>query len=202
MAGVLKKIDDRDLITRIQLKNDQLAYSILLNKYNKSLYYTIIKIVNNRDDAEDITMHTFSKAFSNLDAYDPKFAFTTWLFKIGTNSAIDFLRKRRLETTSLDKNFNSDDNSESSGVNFSHYIADDKPDPEEEMILSQRSTLLDDLIQQLPQKYKELILLRFYEELKYEEIAERLSIPVGTVKVRLSRAKDLLGEILNDNHNF
>jgi len=201
MAGVLKKIDDRDLITRIQLKNDQLAYASLLNKYNKSLYFTILKIVNNRDDAEDITMHTFSKAFSNLNSYDPKFAFTTWLFKIGTNAVIDFLRKKRLETTSLDKNFNSDD-SESSGVNFGHYIVDDSLDPEEEMILSQRSTLLDDIIQQMPQKYKELILLRFFEELKYEEIAERLSIPVGTVKVRLSRAKDLLGEILNDNHNF
>lgn len=201
MAGVLKKIDDRDLIMRIQLKNDQLAYAALLNKYNKSLYFTVLKIVNNRDDAEDITMHAFSKAFSNLDAYDHKFAFTTWLFKIGTNAAIDFLRKKRLETTSLDKNFNSED-SESGGTNFSHYIADDNPDPEEEMILAQRSDMLGELIGQLPQKYKELLLLRYFEELKYEEIAERLSLPVGTVKVRLSRAKDLLAEIVSDNHNF
>jgi RNA polymerase sigma factor (sigma-70 family) len=184
---------------RIQLHNDQLAYAALLNKYNKSLYFTILKMVNNRDDAEDITMQAFSKAFSNLDAYDYRFAFTTWLFKIGTNAAIDFIRKKRIDTTSLDKPM--DDSSES-GTSFSQFIVDNQPDPEEEMILSQRSSMLQELIEQLPHKYKELLQLRYYEELKYEEIAERLALPVGTVKVRLSRAKALLGEIISGNQNF
>jgi RNA polymerase sigma factor (sigma-70 family) len=199
MSGPLKKIEDRDLIMRIQLHNDQLAYAALLNKYNKSLYFTILKMVNNRDDAEDITMQAFSKAFSNLDAYDHRFAFTTWLFKIGTNAAIDFIRKKRIDTTSLDKPM--DDSSES-GTSFSQFIVDNQPDPEEEMILSQRSSMLQELIEQLPHKYKELLQLRYYEELKYEEIAERLALPVGTVKVRLSRAKALLGEIISGNQNF
>jgi RNA polymerase sigma factor (sigma-70 family) len=199
MSGTLKKIEDRDLILRIQLHNDQLAYAALLNKYNKSLYFTILKMVNNRDDAEDITMQAFSKAFSNLNAYDQKFAFTTWLFKIGTNTAIDFIRKKRLDTTSLDKPVNEDNES---GGNFSQFIVDGQPDPEEEMIIAQRSSMLLELIEQLPQKYKELLQLRYYEELKYEEIADRLKLPVGTVKVRLSRAKALLGEIISDNHNF
>lgn len=195
MAGNLKKIDDKDLIYRIQHNNDQTAYATLLNKYNKSLYFTILKMIRNRDDAEDIVMQTFSKAFNNLESYDFNYAFSTWLFRIGTNTAIDFIRKKRIETTSLDNQISGSDEE---GSTFAQYIEDEQPDPEEEMVLSQRSELMKDLIDQMDDKYKVLIELRFYKELKYEEIAEKLQIPVGTVKVRLSRAKTLLAGILTE----
>lgn len=195
MAGYLKKIDDKDLIYRIIHNNDQTAYATLLEKYNKSLYFTILKMIRNRDDAEDIVMQTFSKAFNNIESYDLNYAFSTWLFRIGTNTAIDFIRKKRLETTSLDNHMSGSDEE---GSSFAHYIEDEQPDPEEEMVLSQRSELLKELIEQLDDKYKTLIELRFYKELKYEEIAVKLQIPVGTVKVRLSRAKTLLAGILTE----
>lgn len=195
MAGNLKKIDDKDLIYRIIHNNDQSAYAALLEKYNKSLYFTILKMIRNRDDAEDIVMQTFSKAFNSIESYDLNYAFSTWLFRIGTNTAIDFIRKKRLDTTSLDNQIS---NSDEEGSTFAQYIEDEQPDPEEEMVLSQRSELMKDLIEQLDDKYKILIELRFYKELKYEEIADTLQIPVGTVKVRLSRAKTLLAGILTE----
>lgn len=200
MAGNLKRIDDKDLIYRIQHNNDQTAYAILLEKYKKSLYFTILKMVRNRDDAEDLVMKTFTKAFSNIESYDLNYAFSTWLFKIGTNTTIDFLRKKRIKTTSIDNEIS---DGEDGGSTFAQYIKDDKLDPEEEMVLSQRSELMKELLDLLDDKYKILIELRFYKELKYEEIADTLEIPIGTVKVRLSRAKTLLAGILTEyKHKF
>lgn len=195
MAGK-KKIEDKELIARIKSKNDQLAYATLLERYRKSLYFTVLKMVNNRDDAEDLTMQAFSKAFKNLDNYDLNYAFSTWLFKIATNNTIDFIRKKRLKTTSLDRGMNND---EEGGDSFSQMIKDDKLDPEETMVRQQRNKLMKAVVDTLDEKYRELIQLRYYEELKYDEISKRLSLPVGTVKVRLSRAKALLAGIL-DGH--
>jgi len=194
--AIKPKISDKELIARIKKNSDQSAYAILLNRYKNSLMFTVLKMINNRDDAEDITMQAFTKAFKNLDSYNDEFAFSTWLFKIASNTSIDFLRKRRLETTSLDKNMNSDDEF---GTTFAQNILDPDLDPEESFVLKQRNILMQEVVESMNPKYRELIQLRYFEELKYEEIAEILNIPLGTVKVRLSRAKSLLTEILTDH---
>lgn len=190
------KIPDKELILRIKDNSDQQAYALLLNRYKNSLMFTVLKMINNRDDAEDITMQAFTKAFKNIDSYNDEYAFSTWLFKIASNASIDFLRKRRLKTTSLDKSMKGDDENSTS---FAQNILDTELDPEEKYVLKQRNRLMQEVVESMNPKYKELIQLRYFEELKYEEIAERLQIPLGTVKVRLSRAKDLLTQILSDH---
>ena len=184
---------DKILITLILQNGDSKAYTQLLNKYKNSLMFTVLKMVNNRDDAEDITMQAFTKAFRNLSSYNDQYAFSTWLFKIASNTAIDFLRKKRLKTTSLDRNMNE---YEESSTSFSQNILDPELDPEEKLVLRQRNELMKEVVQSMNPKYRELIDLRFFQELKYDEIAKKLDIPIGTVKVRISRAKALLTEIL------
>lgn len=188
-----KSNTDKELIARIKNNHDQKAYALLLNKYKNSLMFTVLKMVNNRDDAEDITMQAFTKAFKSLETYNDQYAFSTWLFKIASNTSIDFLRKKRLKTTSLDRKMNKDEDSSSE---FSQNILDPELDPEEKYVLKQRNLLMKEVVESMNPKYRALIELRFYKELKYDEIAEILDIPVGTVKVRLYRAKTLLTEIL------
>jgi len=192
MANI-KPNKDKILITLILKNGDSKAYTQLLNKYKNSLMYTVLKMVNNRDDAEDIAMQAFTKAFRNLSSYNDQYAFSTWLFKIASNTAIDFLRKKRLKTTSLDRKMNEH---EESSTSFSQNILDPELDPEEKLVLRQRNELMQEVVQSMNPKYRELIELRFFQELKYDEIAKKLDIPIGTVKVRISRAKALLTEIL------
>ncbi len=198
MAGADQKLIDKYLVERILNRNDQLAYATLMNKYKKAVDFTVLKMVSNKDDAEYLTMQAFTKAFRSLDKYDNSYAFSTWLFRIASNNAIDHLRKRRLSTTSLDVNIFEDDGDQ--GASVSTTLVDEKADPEEAMLKGQRSAIMREVINSLDDKYKELINLYYFEELKYEEIADQLQIPLGTVKVRLSRAKDFLAKLL-DGHD-
>lgn len=197
MAGADQKLIDKYLVERILKRNDQLAYATLMNKYKKAVFFTVLKMVSNKDDAEDLTMQAFTKAFRSLDKYDSSYAFSTWLFRIASNNAIDHLRKRKLSTTSLDVNIFEEDGDQ--GASLSTTLVDDKADPEEAMLKGQRSAIMKEVINTLDDKYKELIHLYYFEELKYEEIADQLQIPLGTVKVRLRRAKDFLAKLL-DGH--
>lgn len=197
MAGADQKLIDKYLVERILKRNDQLAYATLMNKYKKAVFFTVLKMVSNKDDAEDLTMQAFTKAFRSLDKYDSSYAFSTWLFRIASNNAIDHLRKRKLSTTSLDVNIFEEDGDQ--GASLSTTLVDDKADPEEAMLQGQRSAIMKEVINTLDDKYKELIHLYYFEELKYEEIADQLQIPLGTVKVRLRRAKDFLAKLL-DGH--
>lgn len=197
MAGSDQKVIDKYLVDRILTRNDQLAYATLMNKYKKAVYFTVLKMVSNKDDADDLTMQAFTKAFRNLEKYDNSYAFSTWLFRIASNNAIDHLRKRRLATTSLDVSIYDDDGE--SGARMSSTLVDAQADPEAAMLKGQRSIIMKEVINTLDDKYKELIHLYYFEELKYEEISKQLSIPLGTVKVRLRRAKDFLAKLL-DGH--
>jgi RNA polymerase sigma factor (sigma-70 family) len=198
MAGVDNKLVDKDLVLRIIENNDQLAYATLMNKYKKAVYFTILKMVSNKDDADDLTMQAFTKAFNNLEKYDTSYAFSTWLFRIASNNAIDHLRKRRLSTTSLDASIYNDDENE---VSVGSSIADNAADPEEEFVLEQRSKIMREVIETLDEKYKVLIEFYYFEGLKYEEIAKRLDLPLGTIKVRLRRAKDFLAKLLKGHED-
>ncbi len=197
MAGADQKLIDKYLVERILTRGDQLAYATLMNKYKKAVYFTVLKMVSNKDDADDLTMQAFTKAFKSLDNYDNSYAFSTWLFRIASNNAIDHLRKKRLSTTSLDAGLYDDDGE--NGAAVSTTLVDSHADPEQAMLRGQRSIIMREVINTLDDKYKELIHLYYFDELKYEEISKQLNLPLGTVKVRLRRAKDFLAKLL-DGH--
>jgi RNA polymerase sigma factor (sigma-70 family) len=177
---------DLELVNKAKT-GDQAAFGKLMSRYKESVYYMILKMVHNRDDADDLTMVAFSKAFHNLANYSADFAFSTWLFRIATNNCIDFIRKKKLLTTSIDQSSQTED-----GESAPIAVKDKSMTPEESIIKDQRAIKIREVIQTLSPKYKQLIELRYFEELSYEEIAEQLDLPLGTVKAQLFRAKDLL----------
>jgi RNA polymerase sigma-70 factor (ECF subfamily) len=165
-----------------------------MNRYRDSIYFMLLKMVNNASDAEDLTIEAFGKAFRSLDSYTPKFAFSTWLFKIATNNCVDFIRKKQLSPALFD---NQQDDLDNLTVN----LQSDTPDPEESLINRQEIAALKDIVNQLKPRYKSLIELRYYKEYSYEEIAAELKMPIGTVKAQLYRAKTLLYNILTKTGN-
>lgn len=184
-----KALRDYQLVQRAIRTGDQVAYAELMNNYRDSLYFMLLKMTNDANDADDLTIEAFGKAFKNLHQYTPDYAFSTWLFKIATNNCIDFIRKRKMEVLSLDKPVDDEDTMEFS-------IASQTPDPEEHLIKSQKIKLMRDVVEKLKPHYRRLIQLRYFEEYSYDEIAEQLNLPLGTVKAQLFRAREFLYNIL------
>jgi len=185
-----KAEEDRILVSAAK-SGDQKAFEDLMKKYRKSVYYMLLKMVYNPDDAEDLTQEAFAKAFTSLHKFDSKFAFSTWLFRIATNNCIDFIRKKKLLTYSIDQPVDED-----SDRPFFIDIRDKNYNPNEEMIHSQRSQIIHEAVEKLPQRYKILVQMRYFDEKAYEELAEELNLPLGTVKAQLHRARELLNELL------
>jgi RNA polymerase sigma factor (sigma-70 family) len=171
-------------------EGDEKAYASLMNRYRDSIYFMLLKMVNNASDAEDLTIEAFGKAFRNIESYTPNYAFSTWLFKIATNNCVDFIRKKQQIPSPLDLQQEDLDNAT---IN----IQSDLPDPEEHLINQQKISALKDIVNQLKPRYKALIELRYYKEYSYEEISKELNLPIGTVKAQLNRAKTLLYNILS-----
>ncbi|HPA86368.1 MAG TPA: sigma-70 family RNA polymerase sigma factor [Bacteroidales bacterium] len=189
LDNTLSEKAKNDLVLVEMAKNgNEKAFSMLLNRYRDSIYFMLIKMVNNASDAEDLTIEAFGKAFRNLDTFTPDFAFSTWLFKIASNNCIDFIRKKQLTPAPLDQ---IQDNLDDLTVN----IQSDLPDPEEALINDQKIAVLRSIVNQLEPRYRSLIELRYYKEYSYEEIAAELKLPIGTVKAQLYRAKNLLYNI-------
>ena len=190
---IIQRLSDKarsDLYLVEQAKNgSEKAFAILMNRYRDSIYFMLLKMVNNPSDAEDLTIEAFGKAFSNLDLYTPRFAFSTWLFKIATNNCVDFIRKKQVSPTPLD-------HLQDSMENVTLNIQSDLPEPEESMINHQKIAALKDIVNQMKPRYKSLIELRYFKEYSYEEISSELKLPIGTVKAQLFRAKILLYNIL------
>ncbi|WPU92544.1 sigma-70 family RNA polymerase sigma factor [Mucilaginibacter sabulilitoris] len=172
-------------------EGDQKAYADLMHRYKDSIYFMVLKMVNNKEDAMDLTVETFAKAFEKLDKYQPDFAFSTWLFRVATNNCIDFIRKKKLNTMSI--HGMTDDEGDDKPLQ----IKADVLNPEESSIKKQQTQELRLLIESLPHRYRNLITLRYFDELSYEEIAQQLDLPLGTVKAQLFRARYLLGNIIN-----
>lgn len=185
-----KALYDYNLVQRA-LKNDQLAYGELLERYRESIYYMVYKMVKDREDAEDLTIEAFGKAFKRLDQYTPNFAFSTWLFKIATNNCIDFIRKKRMQTYSLDDRLKDND-----GGELQVDVKDYKLNPEEEFIKEQKKNTMRNVVEKLKPRYRKLVELRYFEEYSYEEIADEMQLPIGTVKAQLFRAREFLLQIL------
>jgi len=178
------------MYVRAAVNGDQQAYAELLNRYKDSIYFMLLKIVNNKDDAEDLTIEAFGKAFKNLHQYSPKYAFSTWLFKIANNNCIDFLRKKKSITVSFDNN------PTEIGIDNNISFKASNLDPEENMIKSQKTIIMRNIVKKLKPRYRNLIELRYFKEYSYEEIATELNLPLGTVKAQLFRARELLYNIL------
>lgn len=172
---------------------DEKAYAELLERYKDAIYYMLLKMVNNKSDAEDLTIEAFGKAFKNIKQYTPNYAFSTWLFKIATNNCIDFIRKKKANVISLDQ---TSEDHDSAGTP----LQSNTPDPEEDMIKSQRVALTRSIVEKLKPRYRTLVELRYFKEYSYEEIANELSLPIGTVKAQLFRARELLYNILKNSN--
>jgi len=185
------KASEDYVLVQAAIAGDQQAFSTLLNRYRASVYNHLLKMVRNPDDAEDLTLEAFGKAFNKLSTYAPHFAFSTWLFKIAVNNCIDHIRKKRLHFLSIDQPLEPNGDKDFTGT-----IRTFARNPEEEVIRNQKLQMVKRSIGHLSHKYRLMIELRYYEELSYEEIANELEIPLGTVKAQLFRAKEMLFGIM------
>lgn len=163
------------------------AFKFLLDFYWNEVYGFQLKRIRNEHEAEDITIETFAKAFDKIDSFDESFTFSTWLITISKNIQIDKSRKKNASINSRTTDtFN----------NQAHKIVDHSPTPEDKLIGDQNLAELLRYIKQLKPHYQDVINLRFFQEMSYNEISETLEEPLNNVKVRLLRAKKLLAEII------
>ena len=153
----------------------------------------LLKMTGCTTDAEDLTIEAFGKAFKSIDTYTPDYAFSTWLFRIATNNCIDFIRKKRAPTVSMDNLYTDID-----GENVAINIPSENLDPEEIIIDRQKKETMREIVAKLKPHYKILIELRYFDEKTYDEIAEQLQIPIGTVKAKLFRAREFLSQMIKD----
>ena len=186
---------DYALVQRATKNKDQQAFSDLMDKYKDPIYYMLLKMVNNNDDAEDLTLEAFGKAFNRLNQYTPNFAFSTWLFKIATNNCIDFLRKKKKNVMSIDNRVSNND-----GEEYMFEIKSDGMTPEQIAMNEQKIQLMRQYVKKLKPRYEILVEMRYFKEMSYDEISIELNLPLGTVKAQLFRAREFLYNIMK--HNF
>lgn len=191
-----KAMEDFRLID-LAISGDDSSYAKLLSRYKRPVYHMVLKMVRNVDDAEDLTIESFAKAFRSLHRFKKDFTFSTWLFRIATNNTIDFIRKKKLNTLSIENTFTDND-----GQSVSIDVEDENLDPQEETIKAQKAELMQLFVDKLPAKYQKLVRLRYFHELSYEEIAEELDAPLGTVKAQLHRARELMFELVKNKRDL
>ena len=185
---------DVALVKRALEDKDQKAYAELMDRYQSAIFHLVNRMVFSEDDAEDLTIESFTKAFKRLHQYTPAFAFSTWLFKIASNHTIDFIRKKRINALSLDRGFS---NAEGDRMEIS--VKDEGLDPMEALQKQERIERMREVVSQLKDRYKRLVELRYFEEKSYEEISEELNLPLGTVKAQLFRARDMMAKVLESS---
>jgi RNA polymerase sigma-70 factor, ECF subfamily len=182
---------DYKLVRRAIDTGDQMAYAELMERYRDSIYFLLLKMINNKDDADDLTIEAFGKAFKRIEQYTPNYAFSTWLFKIATNNCIDFIRKKKMNTFSIDKTMQ-----DSEGSEMTIDLKSKGLSPEDDIIKKQKIKLMREVVVRLKPRYRQLIELRYFKEYSYDEISEQLDIPLGTVKAQLFRAREFLQQLL------
>ena len=185
---------DVALVKRALEDKDQKAYAELMDRYQGAIFHLVNRMVYSEDDAEDLTIESFTKAFKRLHQYTPAFAFSTWLFKIASNHTIDFIRKKRINALSLDRGF-----SNAEGERMEISVKDDGLDPMEALQKQERIERMREVVSQLKDRYRRLVELRYFEEKSYEEISEELNLPLGTVKAQLFRARDMMAKVLESS---
>lgn len=188
-----KAIRDYKLVRKAIEDGDQKAFAELMALYKDSIYYMLLKMVNNRDDADDLTIEAFGKAFKNIRQYTPDYAFSTWLFKIATNNCIDYIRKKRKMLMAFDNTMVNDE-----GETITLDVKSDGIGPEEFLIRKQKKGDMREVVEKLKPRYRTLVEMRYYQELSYEEIAMELNLPLGTVKAQLFRAREFLYQVMKN----
>ena len=177
-------------LVRAALDGDENAFARLLGRYKDAIFFMLLKMVNNKSDAEDLTLEAFGKAFKNLHQYSPNYAFSTWLFKIASNNCIDFLRKRKGSTVTLETTIENND------TELPSKLRSKDPNPEEKLIRKQKAILMRRVVRKLKPRYQTLVEYRYFRDLSYEEIARELKLPLGTVKAQLFRAREMLFKLI------
>ena len=178
--------EDYELVNRA-LAGDQAAYARLRNKYWRAINTMLSRMIRNKSDAEDLTQEAFIKAFNSLGSFNTDYAFSTWLYKIASNNCIDYLRKRRLKTVSIDAPMQTHDGEVQMEIADPNALRPDVP-----ITAGERTAVLQEAIRNLPEKYRIVIELRHTHEMEYADIAKQLNLPLGTVKAHLFRARALL----------
>ncbi|HEV7504824.1 MAG TPA: sigma-70 family RNA polymerase sigma factor [Thermoanaerobaculia bacterium] len=190
MTRGVEQATDEDLVAAV-LAGDRDRFGDLIERYQGRLVNYLFRLLRNADDAHDLAQEVLVKVYQVLDRYDPQYKFSTWLFRVAQNAAIDQIRRRRLKLVSLRQ-----EDEEGEGRDW------DLPSPERgpygDLRNQERGGAIQDAIDALPWEYRELILLRHFGELPYEEIARLKEMPLGTVKNKLFRGRQMLKEKLRD----
>src|SRR6056297_3632239 len=183
-------LEDDKLVAQA-VAGDQGAYKSLMEKYETPLFFHLLKMVKDKEQVRDLVQEAFMKAFDNLESYDTNYAFSTWLYRITTNHTIDYLRKKKLKTTSIHNPIKTKD-----GEMEIEISGESKTD--RDIIRKERKQIINNAIKNLPEKYRVVIEMRHLEELSYQEISEELDLPLGTVKAHIFRAREMLYKALID----
>lgn len=173
-------------LVKLVLKGDQNAFSQLVDLYQEKLYHMAYRMLNNRQEAEDVVQDTFLRVYNNLEKYDDTMKFSTWIYRIATNLCIDRLRKRK-PVYSLDA-----ESSDYEGLDGYSMIPSDNRTPESELLISETQSIIHQAIDTLPPKYKSVMILRYIHELSLQEVGEVLDMPVTTIKTRVHRGREFL----------
>jgi RNA polymerase sigma-70 factor, ECF subfamily len=180
-------------LVRLSRDGDRRAFSELVDMYKDKIYYLAYRMLNNVQEAEDVVQETFLRVFKNLDRYDEKQKFSTWIYRIATNLSIDRLRKRKA-VYSLDAGMAPD----GEGTDYYSTLASTDPSPEGQLILTETQQTIRRAIDQLPEKYKSVVILRYMHDMSLQEISEVLNMPVTTVKTRVHRGREYLRKKLEN----
>jgi RNA polymerase sigma factor, sigma-70 family len=184
-----------DIATVAAILNGQHQFfGKIQKKYKRMITAVIRRVVSNELDIEDLVQETFIKAYNALGSYDQRYSFSSWLVKIATNHAIDFLRKRKLETISISTHSIENDEDD-----FIIQIPDTNLLPDQNLSQKELANTIQSILEKMPENFRQIIILRFQQEMDYNEIAQKLSIPLGTVKATLFRAKKMLSALLVKN---
>lgn len=181
-----------DVLVKEAIGGNEQSYKKLVEKYRRALHFHILKMVSEREQVEDLVQETFVKAFDNLNSYNTNYAFSTWLYRIATNHTIDYLRKKKLQTLSIDEPV------ETKSGKMEMQLPDKSAHTDRDIIQKQRKKMVQQAIEDLPEKYRKVIQLRHMEEKSYQEISEVLDKPLGTVKAHIFRAREMLYKALKD----
>ncbi len=184
-----------DVLVKRAMGGDEQAYSELVDKYQRALYFHILKMIKDKEQVNDLVQEAFVKAFDNLNTYSTNYAFSTWLYRIATNHTIDYLRKKKLKTLSIDEPVKTRDGE------MRMQLEDETAGTDRNIIRKQRQNIVQNAIDELPSKYRKVIEMRHMEEKSYQEIADVLDLPLGTVKAHIFRARELLYKSLKDKRD-
>jgi len=179
-------------LIRRAIEGDQRAYEAILKRYKNGISSMIYQMIKNREETEDLVQETFMKAFNSLQSYNDHYAFSTWLYKIAFNHCIDAIRKKKLKTLPLDKPIQLREGE------VRHQISNNSRSPEGDLLFAEKKRLIQKTIDSLPERYRIAIILRHQQERSYEEISQILNIPLGTVKARIFRAREMLKKKLRE----